>query len=1072
MKYKGTNAEDVFLGTAAADFIEGMGGKDRLAGAGGNDTIIGGSGGDTLEGGAGNDSLFAGTFVELPSTPAALRKWKGGDTAKDRDVLNGGAGSDYIVAGSGDTIDGGADYDRLILDLRHERAALEIDVGLIQLGGAVKLGSTSVTGIEQVEFLRATNFADQIDYSGYINEVLLDAAGGDDAIFVNGKDNSVSGLVRGGDGNDMIEVRGFRGELDGDAGDDTLIGGTRASGGAGADKISEAYYAFGGDGNDTITVRNAKDALSFGDAGDDRLIGGRLGDWMLGGSGADVLIGGDGGDYITSSGTAQTFEPFYVRDPLEVLLTDTGAEHDDVDAGEGNDFVSVGWGDDADGGAGKDTLALSLRGASAGVTFDTGGLTTGGAVVIGTGTISGFEAVDTLIGSEFADVVRVSKLTYDAAGGDDRLTAAAAGARINGGAGDDTVYAIGKGVTFDGGDGYDTIDYSGLTRALNTDENNPYPGADDFWAIERVIATAYNDKLFALSSALTMAGAGNDQIFIDPRYGDILGVDGGDGDDRIVVGSYPEDIGRATLAGGAGYDRLQVEDDYSLNLTGARLAGDIERIDVQYLTIAAGQETGVQLFDVEYLFLDGKGTYDLRQSTVNGRIQLQNAGAQLWLGGKGMVVTGSQGTDTVYGGVGSDEINGNDGNDTLDSSKSGSTAGDRLYGDGGNDSLIGGAGADTLIGGSGTDTMAGGAGDDRYQLDDAGDRIGEVAGGGTDTVMASVDHVLAVNVENLELLYGAHRGTGNALDNTITGNDGDNLLDGKGGADRLEGRDGSDTYVIDNSGDQVIEAATYGVDLVQAYVSFTLSANVENLQMLRFGTGTGNMLGNLITGSSGSETLYGLDGNDTLDGGGDQDLLVGGLGHDTYHVDNSRDAIVEIAGEGDDKVYASADYSLSANIEQLFLSGSARVGQGNDIDNRITGAGNDDTLLGHGGLDILYGGAGNDVLIGGTGPDAMYGQSGADRFVFAPGDGNPDPYYLDGIGDFSQAEGDKIDLSQLGPLTFVGNADFTGGAQVRYDHYDGTGTLIEIDLNGDRVADMNIGLASYPALTAGDFILG
>ncbi|HYC48492.1 MAG TPA: hypothetical protein VED01_23715, partial [Burkholderiales bacterium] len=87
-------------------------------------------------------------------------------------------------------------------------------------------------------------------------------------------------------------------------------------------------------------------------------------------------------------------------------------------------------------------------------------------------------------------------------------------------------------------------------------------------------------------------------------------------------------------------------------------------------------------------------------------------------------------------------FNGLGGNDTFTSAK-------------GNDSLNGGSGNDLLNGGAGADALAGGTENDTYVVDNAGDSVTEAADEGTDSVQASVDHVLAPNVENLTLLDAA-----------------------------------------------------------------------------------------------------------------------------------------------------------------------------------------------------------------------------------------------------------------------------------------------------------------------------
>jgi Ca2+-binding RTX toxin-like protein len=69
----------------------------------------------------------------------------------------------------------------------------------------------------------------------------------------------------------------------------------------------------------------------------------------------------------------------------------------------------------------------------------------------------------------------------------------------------------------------------------------------------------------------------------------------------------------------------------------------------------------------------------------------------------------------------------------------------------------------------------------------------EASGAGTDTVLSSVSHVLASNVENLTLTGNASlNGDGSALNNVLSGNDGNNILYGLGGHDALSGGGGND----------------------------------------------------------------------------------------------------------------------------------------------------------------------------------------------------------------------------------------------------------------------------------------
>jgi Ca2+-binding RTX toxin-like protein len=124
----------------------------------------------------------------------------------------------------------------------------------------------------------------------------------------------------------------------------------------------------------------------------------------------------------------------------------------------------------------------------------------------------------------------------------------------------------------------------------------------------------------------------------------------------------------------------------------------------------------------------------------------------------------------------------------------GSAAADTFYGTSGNDWIDAGGGADTVHGS---------VGDDGYVFDNAGDRVvNEAAGGGTDTIWASVSVNLNDNafVENLRLSGTAINGIGNGLANMITGNAGNNVIAGGSGNDSLYGKGGADTFHFNEMG--------------------------------------------------------------------------------------------------------------------------------------------------------------------------------------------------------------------------------------------------------------------------------
>jgi YD repeat-containing protein len=320
----------------------------------------------------------------------------------------------------------------------------------------------------------------------------------------------------------------------------------------------------------------------------------------------------------------------------------------------------------------------------------------------------------------------------------------------------------------------------------------------------------------------------------------------------------------------------------------------------------------------------------------------------------------------------------------------GNPLGNVLIGNSANNQLTGGAGDDTLDGGAGDDAMKGGAGDDAYYVDSTRDVVNELTNEGTDSVFASTTYTLNANVENLTLTGSdAINGTGNPLANVLTGNGGDNelkggdgddtlyggagkdVLNGEKGKDLMVGGSGDDQYFVADAGDTVVELAGGGIDTVIASISYTLSADLENL-ILGGGAsidGTGNAQNNVLTGNGGNNKLTGGAGNDFLNGAGGADTLVGGSGDDVYMVENDKDIITENVGEGIDTVRSSINFTLGANVENLVLTGKAANGTGNELDNVLTGNAAPNNLVGNAGNDTLDGAGGGDLLTGGAGND-------------------------------------------------------------------------------------------------------
>ena len=208
--------------------------------------------------------------------------------------------------------------------------------------------------------------------------------------------------------------------------------------------------------------------------------------------------------------------------------------------------------------------------------------------------------------------------------------------------------------------------------------------------------------------------------------------------------------------------------------------------------------------------------------------------------------------------------------------------------------------------------------------------------------------------------------TGNSASNRLTGGAGNDALNGMAGADTMLGGTGNDTYTLDSTSDVVTEYANEGTDTVRSPFAYTLGANVENLLLTGSASvnGAGNAGNNVLTGNTGRNTLSGAGGNDVLDGGAGVDTLLGGTGDDTYVVDQGGDVVLEGAAEGTDTVRASATFTLSANDENLTLTGTALVdGTGNTGTNILIGNVGANRLDGAAGADTMKGGAGDDTYI-------------------------------------------------------------------------------------------------------------
>jgi Ca2+-binding RTX toxin-like protein len=1015
--YAGGGSDVVTMGTGnnvvyaglGGDVILGGDGHNALFGEGGNDVIMSGKGNDLLDGGAGNDLLYAGD---------------GDDTVaggSGNDVLFGGNGEDVLTAGSGhDRLDGGAGND--VLD-----------------GGA---GADDMYGVA-----------------------------GDDTYAVDNAGDTVVEAVN--------------------EGIDTVRTGISYSLGANLENLTlTGPGTLSGTGNelDNLLVGNSANNILAGGAGNDTLNGGLGADTMMGGSGDDVYVVDNAGDTVLENAdegvdTVHATISYALGANVENLTLNGRSSIN----GTGNALANELTGNIADnvldGGAGADAMA----GGNGSDTYIVDHA--GDQVIEATG-----EGIDTVHSAvDYTLSANVENLVLSGAagrgmgnaldnvligtGGDNLLDGGVGADRMSGGAGNDTYVVDNTSdvVIDDANEGIDTVLASVSTTLWNNVENLTLTGNG-----------ALNGTGNNLNNVMTGNGANN---VLDGGTGaDTLA--GGQGDDTYVIDDAGDQVAEHV---NEGTDTVVSSIDYALG-------ANVEQLT---LTDAATQGTGNEL---------------------NNVLVANNLGNRLAGGIGNDTLFGGAGNDLLDGGTGADSIAGGDGNDSYLVDHAGDSVIESLFG--GNDSVFaaidyvlpehvenliltgtadlngtgnaldnflnGNAANNMLDGGAGADTMTGGQGDDVYIVDNAADTVVENIGEGLDTVMAGVNYTLSANVETLVLTGSASRGTGNDLNNTIIANDlgnslyggagndtltggtGNDVLDGGNGADAMAGGNGDDVYVVDDGGDSVSERIGGDIDTVLSGINYVLGDNFENLTLTGTATqGTGNELnnvltanglGNILSGAAGKDTLHGGAGNDLLDGGTDADTMAGGKGDDIYIVDHAGDQVVENTDEGIDLVRSSVDYTLTANVEHLTLTGAATAGAGNELDNVLTANELGNTLVGAAGNDTLHGGMGNDVLDGGTGVDTMAGGKGNDTYI------------VDNAGDRVLENADAgIDLVQSSvnytltahaeKLTLTGTSDLNGTGNTLDNAL--TGNIGNNILDGGAGNDLMDGGAGHDTIFGG-----
>jgi serralysin len=497
-----------------------------------------------------------------------------------------------------------------------------------------------------------------------------------------------------------------------------------------------------------------------------------------------------------------------------------------------------------------------------------------------------------------------------------------------------------------GGDGNDTLTLFNTPSAMPQADLYGGDGADILIGgsgIDTLIGGAGADRLDGGGNTDTLeGGAGDDWYFISDSL-DVLVEAEGEGNDRIFA------TGGFELYNGVHVETLSTTD--SAGTVAASFLGNnfanalIGNAGHNILDGAGGADTLYGYGGDDWFYVDSGGDLVFEAAGMGTDRVFARASYALPAGAHVELLT----TDNIY-----------------------ATTAIDLTGNQFVNSIVGNAGNNTLNGGGGVDTLNGQGGNDRYIVDNAAEVVIELAGNGSDRVLAGVHFTLAagLSVETLSTTDDtgtlALRLTGNELVNAIIGNAGDNRLDGAGGADTMYGYGGHDTYVVDSISDVVIEGINNGNDRVLASVSYSLGGGRE-VEMLSTTDVAGTTAINLA-GNEFDNTVVGNAGNNTLKGGGGTDWLHGHAGDDWFYVDTAADSVFETVGNGNDRVFTSVSYTLG---------GGQRVETLSTTDSAGTAAIH---LTGNEQVNTLIGNAGNNVLDGGGAADTMYGLGGDDRF--------------------------------------------------------------------------------------------
>ena len=436
---------------------------------------------------------------------------------------------------------------------------------------------------------------------------------------------------------------------------------------------------------------------------------------------------------------------------------------------------------------------------------------------------------------------------------------------------------------------------------------------------------------------------------------------------------------------------------------------------------------------------------------------------------------------------------------------------EKFYTGAGNDIVFGGGGADLYIDGRGSDLYIGGRTSqnidyiyDAIDYSNSPYAINVLLTGGIGSFGSHVTFDGSSDVDTL-VNFESFRGSSQVDEFRVTASfvnkegTSRNWINGGAGNDVIHGNGQTVLYFFGGAEDNKVADGVY-VNLGLGVAHSLNGAPEDDLANIGIDTFTGV---NAVSGSEFDDVLIGSDSAraETFDGGQGSDYIDGGGGaHDRYQIETppfglivdlsspvgSATLVFPDGGFETDTLVNIEDISATQFDDDITLSNVDNVAIGENGNDVIRGLAGNDTLIGDQGHGFFGTTPGDDTLIGGLGKDTMTGNEGADTFVFESIlETGKTRSTRDVISDFTRGE-DMVDLTTIDANVLVngdqafswrGEQGFTGVAgQLHFIRENNPGaahdrTIIEGDVNGDRIADFQIELTGLHRLTDHDLLL-